>query len=287
MENDWLEAIVALPDQLFYNTGISTYFWMVSNRKTEERQGKVQLVDARDLFVKMRKSLGEKRNEISDEQIAEITRLHGAFAEGDSVKIVDSRSFGYRTIAVEQPLCGYWQVGPATWDGLEEDPLLAKLDMEERASLRVGLRTMDDERYRTKVDFVTAMAKATSPSPSAKASVLGLTPAQTRKLAARAFVRDPDVAPLTDAKGNPLPDPERRDTENIPLGEDVEAYLEREVRPHVPGAWCPEPDGKIGYEIPFVRFFYRHVPPRPSAAIKAELKELEAELHRLLAAVLE
>ena len=99
------------------------------------------------------------------------------------------------------------------------------------------------------------------------------------------FVRDPDGPVLTDATGAPLPDPDRRDTENVPLDEDVEAYLEREVRPHVPGAWCPEPEGKIGYEIPFTRLFYRYVPPRPVEEIKAELKELEGEIHRLLAEV--
>jgi type I restriction enzyme M protein len=100
------------------------------------------------------------------------------------------------------------------------------------------------------------------------------------------FVRDPEGPILTDSRGDPIPDIERRDTENIPLDEDVEAYLDREVRPHVPGAWCPDPAGKIGYEIPFTRLFYKYTPPRPSAEIKAELQELEGEIHRLLAEVL-
>jgi type I restriction enzyme M protein len=285
-ENDLLEAIVALPEQLFYNTGIASYVWLISNRKSDERKGKVQLIDARELYVRMRRSLGEKRREISDEQIEQITRLHGAFVEGELVKIVDSRSFGYRTITVEQPLRGYWQAGPDAWDGLEDDPLLAKLSAENRAALCSGLRAMDDARYTSEADFVTAMAKATSPSPAAKPKVLGLTRAQTRKLAARALVRDLDAPLLTDARDNPLPDPERRDTENIPLDEDVESYLEREVRPHVAGVWCPDPEGKIGYEIPFTRLFYRYNPPRPSAEIKAELKQLEREVHRVLAEVL-
>jgi len=285
LENDLLEAIVALPEQLFYNTGIASYVWLISNRKSEERKGKVQLIDARELYVRMRRSLGEKRREISDDQIEQITRLHGAFIESELVKIVDGHSFGYRTITVEQPLRGYWQAGPGTWDGLEDDPLLAKLSVEDRAALSAGLRGMDDVRYSSEADFVTAMAKATSPSLVAKPKVFGLTPAQTRKLAARALVRDKDAPVLTDAKRNLLPDPDRRDSENIPLDEGVEVYLDREVRPHVPDAWCPDPEGKVGYEIPFTRLFYRHKPPRPSAAIKAELMKLEAEIHRLLAEV--
>jgi type I restriction enzyme M protein len=287
LENDLLEAIVALPEQLFYNTGIASYVWLISNRKTDERKGKVQLIDARELYVRMRRSLGEKRRAISDEQIELITRLHGGFAEGESVKIVDSRSFGYRTIVVERPLRGYWRVGPETWVGLEDDPLLAKLGMEERAALCAGLRRMGDARYTSEADFVMAMAEATSPNPAAKPKVLGLTLAQTHKLAARALVRDPEASVVTDAKGRPLPDPERRDTENIPLDEVVEAYLDAEVRPYVPGAWCADPEGRVGYEIPFTRLFYRYKPPRPSKEIKAELKTLEAEIHRLLAEVVD
>ena len=114
IENDWLEAVVALPDQLFYNTGISTYFWIVTNRKSPERRGKVQLVDARELFVKMRKSLGEKRKEISADQIAEITRLYGDFTEGDRVKILPNESFGFMRITVERPLRLRWEVSDDT-----------------------------------------------------------------------------------------------------------------------------------------------------------------------------
>jgi type I restriction enzyme M protein len=278
LENDLLEAIVALPEQLFYNTGIASYVWLVSNRKSEARRGKVQLIDAREQFVKMRKSLGEKRREISAGQIDEITRLHGAFTEGDLVKIVDNESFGYRTITVEQPLCGYWQAGPTTWDGLEDDPLLDKLDASARDVLLGHLRTMDDTRYATEAEFAAAMGSGME--------VVGLTPARQRKLAARALVRDPAADPVADKNGQPISDPDRRDTENVPLDEDVEAYLDREVRPHVPGAWCPDSAGKVGYEIPFTRLFYAYTPPRASEEIKAELKQLEHEIHRLLAEVL-
>jgi type I restriction enzyme M protein len=120
IENDWLEAVVALPDQLFYNTGISTYFWIVTNVKSPERQGKVQLVDARDLFVKMRKSLGEKRKEISDTQIDEITRLYGDFTESDRVKIFPNQAFGYLRVTVERPLRLRWEVTDETLTALEK-----------------------------------------------------------------------------------------------------------------------------------------------------------------------
>jgi type I restriction enzyme M protein len=277
LENDLLEAIVALPEQLFYNTGIASYVWLVSNRKSEARRGKVQLIDARGQFVKMRRSLGEKRREISIDQIEEITRLHGGFTEGDLVKIVDNESFGYRTITVEQPLRGYWQVCPNTWDGLEQDPLLLKLEHSPRAALIECLRAMDDKQHATEASFVAAMGNGTG--------LLGVTPTLRRKLAARALVRDAAAPMVVDKKGQPVSDPDRRDTENVPLDEDVAAYLDREVRPHVEGAWCPDAEGKVGYEIPFTRLFHKYSPPRSSAEIKAELKELEGEIHRLLAEV--
>jgi type I restriction enzyme M protein len=285
LENDLLEAIVAMPEQLFYNTGIASYVWLLSNRKSAERKGKVQLIDARQQFVKMRKSLGDKRREFSPEQIDQITRLHGAFEGGELVKIVDNTSFGYRSITVEQPLRGYWQVGADTWDGVEDDPALAKLDDATRTALCAGLRTMDDCHHPTELDVITAMAEATAPTPAKSPRLFGLSAANMRRLAGRALVRDPAAPPVLDAKGRPLADSGRRDTENVPLAEDVEAYLDREVRPHVPGAWCPDPIGKVGYEIPFSRLFYTYAPPRPSAEIKAELKELEGKIHRLLAEV--
>ncbi len=285
IENDLLEAIVALPEQLFYNTGIASYVWLLTNRKKDERRGKVQLIDARELFVKMRKSLGEKRREISNEQIAEITKLHGAFVDGDRVKILDNDSLGYRTITVEQPLRGYWEVGPTTWDGLEDDPLLKRLDHDVRVAVCAALREMDGTPYNAEADFVAAMLKAGN-RVSANEQFSALTPAQARKLAPRALVRVPDAPILRSPNGEPLPDPARRDTDNVPLDEDVETYLDRDVRPHVPGAWCPDSEGKIGFEIPFTRLFYRYTPPRPSGEIKAELKELEREIHRLLTEVL-
>lgn len=141
IENDLLETIVALPEQLFYNTGIASYVWVLTNRKAPERKGKVQLVDARDLWVRMRKSLGEKRREISPEQIVEVTCLHGTLAEGDRVKVLPNDCFAYRRVTVDRPLRGYWVVDAQTWAdvGVDGGPL-AKLPDAQRADVTSALR---------------------------------------------------------------------------------------------------------------------------------------------------
>ena len=197
LENDLLEAIVGLPNDMFYNTGISTYVWIISNRKPEARKGKVQLIDASGMWQKMRKSLGSKRKELSDAHIDRITQLFGQFVEAEEdgkpvSRILRNQDFGYTTITVERPL--------------------------------------RDE---------------------AGQPVLGLKGKQ---------------------KGKPQPDSALRDTENVPLSEDVQAYFEREVLPHAPDAWIDPDKTKVGYEIPFNRHFYVFKPPRPLAEIDADLK---------------
>jgi hypothetical protein len=186
VENDLLEAIVALPEQLFYNTGIASYVWVLTNRKSAERRGKVQLVDARDLWVRMRKSLGEKRREISPEQVDEITALHGAFTDGDRVKILPNDFFAYRRVTVDRPLRGRWEIDAHTWTLADADGgPLAKLDDADRASVADALRatpaaTFDDETA-TKAAFKAALKPA-----------LGKVGAPLlNALAAACFVRDP------------------------------------------------------------------------------------------------
>jgi len=276
LENDLLEAIVALPEQLFYNTGIATYVWLLSNRKPPERAGVVQLIDARELWAKMGKTLGEKRRYITAEQIAEITRMHGELAEGERVKLVPVEELGYRTITVEQPLRARWEVGPETWEGVEEQSAVAKLGDEESAALADALRAMPERTFAGEAEAkaaLTEVAKGVLAKPGAPL---------VRMLVARTLVRDPEAPIVEDGKGRPVPDPELRDTENVPLTETVESYLEREVLPWLPDAWVPDPEGKIGYEIPFTRLFYVYTPPRPSEEIKEELRELEGEIRRLL-----
>lgn len=198
LENDLCEAIVGLPTDMFYNTGISTYIWIISNRKPAVRKGKVQLIDASGYWQKMRKSLGSKRKELSDAHIDRITQLFGQFVEAEEdgkpiSRIFPNQAFGYTTITVERPL-----------QGEDGQPVLGSKGKQ---------------------------------------------------------------------KGKPQPDSALRDTENVPLSDDVQAYFEREVLPHAPDAWIDHEKTKVGYEIPFNRHFYVFKPPRPLAQIDADLKQ--------------
>ena len=194
LENDLLEAIIALPNDIFYNTGIATYIWVISNKKAgTKREGKVQLINANGLFEKRRKALGNKRNDIPDSAIQEITRIYGDFVENEISQIYDNEDFGYTKIVVERPLKD------------ENGELVLK-------------------------------------------------------------------------KGKKQPDTSLRDTETVPLKEDIDAYFQREVLPFVPDAWIDRKKSKVGYEIPFTRYFYKYEAPKPSAEIMAEILDLEKEL---------
>lgn len=201
LENDLLEAIIALPNDIFYNTGIATYIWVLSNKKVgTKREDKVQLINANGLFEKRRKALGNKRNDIPESAIEEITRLYGDFRETEISRIFDNEDFGYTKITVERPLRD------------ENGELVLK-------------------------------------------------------------------------KNKKQPDSSLRDTENVPLNEDIREYFEREVLPFAPDAWIDEKKSKVGYEIPFTRYFYKYEAPKPSAEIMAEILELEKELDGSLAEV--
>jgi len=208
LENDLVEAIIGLPTDMFYNTGISTYVWILSNRKPEHRKGLLQLIDASSFWQKMRKSLGSKRKEMSDEHIAEVTRLFGGFLEAELdgkpiSRIFRNEDFGYRNITVERPL----------------RDAAGKIVLGEKGKL----------------------------------------------------------------KGKPQPDSSLRDTENVPLAEDVETYFKREVLPHAPDAWIDHDKTKTGYEIPFNRHFYVFEPPRPLAEIDADLKQCTDRILTMIA----
>ncbi|RBM18683.1 restriction endonuclease subunit M [Prauserella sp. PE36] len=288
LENDWLEAIVALPDQLFYNTGISTYFWILTNRKDEAHKGKVILLDARENWAKMRKSLGDKRKLVPDDDIAQLTELYAQAltAAQDAehpmhkkVKVFSTRSFGYQRITVERPLRLRFEVTEDALAELETAKPLAKY--EHREKLIEALRTLVGKPAMfERAEFETVVKDVLAP--------LGKPPAPVTKAVWSVLsVSDPEGELQTDRHGNPMPDPDLRDNENVPLDEDIDDYLAREVLPHVPDAWVDHTKTKIGYEIPFTRHFYKYVPPRPLAEIDAELKELEAEIQRLLSEVTE
>lgn len=288
LENDWLEGIIALPDQLFYNTGISTYFWILSNRKHRKLRGKVILLDARDQWEKMRKSLGDKRKQISDAQIEHITKLYVDAVEvaadtehpdHGKVKVFKTRDFGYHRITVERPLKLRFEITEDTLAALESAKALAKWDG--REPLAEALRDSAGSVWWTKKEATTALRAAASAAgamwPGSAALLKGLWGAVS--------VSDPEGEVQTAPDGTPLPDPDLRDYENVPLDEDIDAYFAREVTPHVPDAWIDDDKTKTGYEIPFTRHFYVYTPPRALAEIDAELRDLEAQIQKLLGEV--
>lgn len=297
IENDWLEAIVALPDQLFYNTGIATYVWLVTNKKPKARRSKVQLVNGVGLFQKMRKSLGNKRNELGKGHIETIAKTYGEFLTSDIAKVFDNEDFGYRRITVERPLRLNFQASAERIERLREESGFAGLakskkkgaagerEVEQGRELQEAilsaLRTLDGSKVVKNRDAFDKTlreafkkAKVDVPAPAFKAVMSALSE------------RDETADICTDSKGRPEPDAELRDNENVPLKEDIHAYFEREVKPHVPDAWIDESKTKVGYEIPFTRHFYQYRPLRPLAEIEGEIRALEAEIQGMLGEVL-
>ena len=296
IENDWLEALIALPDQMFYNTGISTYIWVVTNRKRRERVGKVQLINGADFYQKMRRNLGDKRHELSHTNIAEITRIYGEFKECERSKILDNDDFGYRQITVERPLRLSFQVTAAHIERLKEQTAFQNLTKSRKkgkegrtevkagealqASLIAMLEGMDREKVDNKrSDFELRLAAA------AENSDVKIPVPLKKAIQAAVSERDETAELCLDSDGNPEPDPELRDYENVPFKEEIHTFFKREVEPHLPDAWIDESKTKIGYEIPFTRHFYRYVPPRPLEVITGEIKQIEDRIIKALAEV--
>jgi type I restriction enzyme M protein len=288
LENDWLEGIVALPDQLFYNTGISTYFWILSNRKTEALRGKVILLDARDQWEKMRKSLGDKRKQIGADQIRHITELYMnalSVAEDEGhpdhgkVKIFGTRDFGYHRITVERPLKLRFEITEDTLAALESSKPLARWDG--RDTYVSAMRDLLGSVWWTKKEASAALLAAARSSGTLWPSIASYQKAIWSAIS----IPDPEGEVQHERDGTPLPDPDLRDYENIPLGESIDAYFAREVTPHIPDAWIDESKTKVGYEIPFTRHFYVYAPPRPLTEIDAELRDLESQIQKLLGEV--
>jgi type I restriction enzyme M protein len=277
IENDWLEAIVALPESMFYNTGIGTYIWVLSNRKEPRRQGKVQLLDAREVWTPggsedSKRSLGDKRRHMTGAQIDEIVRLYGTFEEGPRSKIFDNADFGYTRVTIERPL-----------------------------RLRYQMTTDDKARFLDACPHlrgdVQAIDKALGREPRLDwPATWDEIEALLKKRGSRWKATEQKLFRLVftqrDAKAEPVPaggrgagfeaDADLRDFENVPLKEDVDAYFEREVKPHVADAWMDRSKDKVGYEINFNRYFYVFTPPRPLAEIDSDLKAAEEEILRLL-----
>ncbi len=305
IENDWLEAIVAMPDQLFYNTGIFTYVWIVTNRKRKERHGKVQLINAVDLYQKMRKSLGNKRHEIGDgkdnkpDHIADITQLYGGVINNGRSKVFDNEDFAFRKITVERPLRLSFQATPERIESLRDVKAFQNLAKSKKkngskaadAEIVAGrelqdaiikaLATLDASKvYKNREAFLddltdvlkTADVKASAPIKKAIIAVLS--------------ERDESADVCTDKDDNPEPDPELRDYENVPFKEDIREYFDREVKPHVPDAWIDEhkrdaKDGQVGivgYELYYRTHFYEYRPPRKIESIEADISSVTNQL---------
>lgn len=281
IENDWLEAIIALPTDLFYNTGIATYVWILSNHKSPERQGKIQLINAVDFYQKMRKNLGNKRNELSEEHIQKIVELYSFFEENEYSKIFDNEDFGYRRITIERPLRLNFQTSKERIERLYEQKSFTKLTKEEQGAIMNAIRDIDDSKlFRNRDEFEKELKNVMKKAGlSVKAPVM-------KAILTALSEKDENADICFDKDGNPEPDPELRDYENVPLKQDIYEYFEQEVKPYVPDAWINETItddkdgfvGKVGYEISFTRHFYKFEKLRPSSEIAKEIQELEASI---------
>ena len=317
LENDLLEALVALPEQLFYNTGIATYIWVVTNRKAKSRKGLVQLIDATSFWVPMGKSLGDKRREIPLGRSQDLLQILSTFQDGETrvvekdgkaedvvvSRLFPTTHFGFRKITVERPLRLNFQASKERIARLEEEKgfqalarskkkgaAAAKEQAEGRAqqeAIRKLLQGLSDKLIQDRVEFERLLGAA------AKKAAVKLSAPVKKAILSALSAQDEKAAICRDTDGHPEPDPELRDSESVPLAEGIEDFFKREVLPHVPDAWidtskCDLKDGRVGivgYEINFNRYFYRYTPPRPLEEIQADITEIEGDIRRLLSEV--
>ncbi|WP_172591134.1 type I restriction-modification system subunit M [Shewanella xiamenensis] len=288
LERDLLDALIALPTDMFYNTGIATYIWVLSNHKPAERKGKVLLINASDMHSSMRKSLGSKRKFLDDDAIRTIVALYSRYEQSPIAKIFNTTDFGYRRITVERPLkLALYPHDAERLISLQQQNAWAKLDTELQQGILSALVAMPQDKYLSRDAFKKAFCKAFAAVSTSKL------PATVLKLIFSNLGEQDDTAEVCKTKGEPEPATELRDNENVPLNEDIDVYFRREVLPHVPDAWIDtsktDPlDGKVGlvgYEILFNRHFYQYQPPRSLQEIDADLDEVAKEIMLLLAEV--
>lgn len=277
IENGWLETIIALPDQLFYNTGILTYVWIVTNRKKGLRKGKIQLIDGTSFFERMRKPLGEKRKMLNDTHINDLTQIYGKFVDGEFCKIFNEDDFAYWKVTVERPLRLNFQASSERIERIREQTAFANLaksrkrkpeeiakeeieGKKQQDEILAAVGTMDGSvLYKNRAEFTKLLQKAI------KKTGLDVKTPLLKAILAGLSEKDETADICTDAKGNPESDTDLRDTEQIPFTrsvseqEAIDAYIEREVKPYAPDAWVDYSKTKIGYEIPFTRHFYKYV----------------------------
>ena len=284
LEKDLLETIVALPDQLFYNTGINTYLWFVSNRKSKERKGKVQLIDARNFYKKMRKSLGNKRHEIDTESQKKIFDLYNSFEENENSKIFNTIDFAYRQIQIERPLRLNFSVTEEKIKKIQEETFFLKASQEDRNKMLGALSQLEknkiyNNRDSFETDLIVYFLQGMFLSKGFREKVIMFFSEKNEK-----------AQVVMDKDGNLEADSELRDHENVPYGTDVKEYFDKEVKPYVADAWINESVrdhkdnqiGVVGYEIPFTRHFYKYEAPRSLEAIETDIEAVENELLELL-----
>ncbi|EGN74532.1 type I restriction-modification system methyltransferase subunit [Idiomarina sp. A28L] len=285
LQNDLVETIVALPTDMFYNTGISTYIWVLSNNKDAERKGKVQLIDASDRATKMRKSLGSKRQFIGDIDQDDIVRMYGDFQGSRNSKIFPNEAFGYRRVTVERPLKLNFQASAERIARISAEKAIQKLSEDMQSKLIEACQSLNPETlYRNRKAFQKALKSALSDNG------VSLSAPQLKAVLNALSERDAEADVCTDSKGNVEADTSLRDYENVPLTESVYDYFEREVKPHAPDAWIDESkrdekDGEVGivgFEIPFNRHFYEFTPPRPLEEIDADLKDCTDRIKQMI-----
>jgi len=280
LEKDLVEAIVALPKDMFYNTGIATYIWLLDNNKPVERRNKVQLIDGTNAFEKLRKNVGSKRVEISTQNLADLVREYDRFEETEISKIFHTTDFGYTTITVEQPLRQSWALSVERIVGALATKPLQQLSEGDKIRLQDALAAEAAKDIGTTTQeksFATRIKALVDQIPD-----LALTAAQLKALVAALGARDDTAPVVTDAKGEPVSDTGLRETENVPLSEEIEEYATREIAPYVSDFWLDRSKDRVGYEIPFTRHFYKYVPQRPLEEIDNDLNKLIAEITTLL-----
>jgi type I restriction enzyme M protein len=272
LDNDYLEAIVGLPTDMFYNTGISTYIWVLNKAKPTHRRGKVQLIDATEMYVKMRKSVGSKRHQLTDDNIATIAKLYDAFEDTKHSKIFNNTDFYYRTITVERPLRLNYAYTTERIERVMAARAITRLEEQPQASLRHVLEQAQQDH--NDVVFTQRQVFTDDLTTRLDQAELVLTPTVLRAVIAELGEHDDHGELVTKRNGDPEPNTELRDTENVPWDQDIHQYFHEEVRPFIPDAWIDESKTKEGVEIPFTRHFYQYTPPRPLEEIDADLDEV-------------
>lgn len=302
LEHDYLDCIVAMPTDMFYNTNIATYLWFTSNRKPTERKGKVLLIDASGMSLLMKKNLGKKRREFSDDCIARIAQAYAGFKAVDwrdadtgrtlKAKVFDREHFFYRKVTIERPLRCRFQATPDAVDALLADNTFAKLPEERRNELKIAISMLDTTKTYTDADSFRDALQDGAKNAGIKKPLAAKPLELARKYLA---TRDKTASPTTNEKGEVLSDSDLRDAEYVPFGEDIDSYFEREVLPHWPDAWInrdtkdgkDEQIGVVGTEINFNREFYVYKPPRSRGAIKSEIEAMEKRFMDMLRGVAE